>query len=198
MSHILEPTTQSFSFEKYESKYQNCCPVIQVALWTIIAIGITLALLSHFGSLDHSFLYLGVFGSIVPFIISIGILFSKNNHLSLALSEVEKIEDLQIIVNTIHGSSSNCSLIGCVTGFGNCTGANMDFIITSTKLNGTISNSELQNVINRLLDQATDNCKNPLKEKTKLAFEQLCDLANTKCEAYTHYNNFEIPNKYLN
>jgi len=176
--------TVPFSIEKY-SKCRNCVPVTQAALGVIIALGLTMSLLSHFGYVDHTFIYVGA-GASVAALITLGILtVCQPNNLKSAVNNAKSFSDIKEIVDTMEVYRPCCS-------WGNWLGATDDLEINSTQLKGSISSYALDHKFNELI-----NSKNNFSRQELVLVKEIDNIFNSKCEAIDEYERLSIPDKYL-
>lgn len=187
MSKVLGTTgTPAFQIESYQSKHPNCVPAVQVALVVIMAIGITLALLSHFDYLHPAFVYVGA-GTSVAALITLGILRGcQKNNLQAAIDDVQSFKDLKAVLEKMEaGRSQDCA---------NCLGADYSLKITSKNFSGDISSTQLDDKIERMLKTPYV----PMNEEEKEAVRQIAVLIDEKYGAAdSNFGSINVE-KYIN
>jgi hypothetical protein len=136
-------TNGSFSIEKYQTRYTNKTLPIQVALGIIAVSGITLAVLSHHGCIDHIFMYVGTGGAITSALSAIGIfVFCRKNNLREALSDVRSADDLRLVCQNLEFHDLCCCHPAVLIGEG------VYVNVTSPDIIGTVSHNEIETKIN--------------------------------------------------
>jgi hypothetical protein len=132
-----------FSIERYQSKISKFTVPIQIALVVISGSGIVLSLLSHFGYLDRSFIYIGSIGSGAAALGLIALKITQKNQLRAAVNDAKSFSYLKSVLNLVKVREPCFS-------FTNCTGATNNLEVYSSKLDGCITSSELDTIIDGL------------------------------------------------
>lgn len=136
----------NFSIEKYQTRYTNKTVAIQVALGIIAVSGITLAVLSHYGCVDHVFMYVGTGGAIASALTALGVfIFGKKNNLRVALSDVRSVDDLRQVWQNLEFHETNC------LDYAVWMGADCYLNVSSKDFSGTIHTRNLTDKIDWLI-----------------------------------------------
>ncbi len=185
MSYPTANTPIPFRLENYEDKYGKYIPAIQIALWIIVATGITLAVVAHYGYLDHYFIYIGSALATVPALIAIGILLGRKNYLETALDDASTLSDIKMIIDDCKISPLCC--------WANITGADVVVAVTSTVTTGQVTSNQVDDRIETILRRKRD----PLTEQEKNDLREIYQTATRKCGEINENPCISAHEKYL-
>jgi hypothetical protein len=96
-----------FSVERYQRRYTNKTLAVQAVLGIVVLSGITLAVLSHYGCIDHVFVYMGAGGAIASALAALGIFVccKNNNFRSLWNDYVRPLTFLEEVISELERPS---------------------------------------------------------------------------------------------
>lgn len=126
----------SLSTERYQTRYTNKTIAIQAALGITFVLGVTLATLSHYGCVNHVFVYLGAGGAITSALTALGIfVFCRKNNLKEAFNDAQSLKEVQQVIE-ITQDRLMCS-------WTNWWGSTEDYELFSTRIHGTLRSSDV-------------------------------------------------------
>jgi len=177
MNKIDPNSNQSVSYR--QKGHKTFFRITQVALWILIAAGVTVALLAHYSYIDHKYIYHGAIGAASSFVIVTLFTIFFKNELKHALRGAS-LEELEEIMKdaTIHYPEcctfNNC---GCATACATCIGTIDDDQITSPHFVGHISSREFESIFSYRKRRATSekeiSCTKRISEFVNQRYEDI-------------------------